>query len=148
MKKVINIIIDSSGSMAEDDKNTVVKYLINGICNASRNYITEDMSFNLFQWGKETKQIDDIEKAKLDFVGKANISGLEKIGQLINKEEAVLFVSDGNFGRLEKQRIINLSNNILSIYVGIDANKKVLKDISTNKEVYSVMDFMQALFDA
>ncbi|WP_300276173.1 VWA domain-containing protein [Peptacetobacter sp.] len=148
MKKIINIIIDSSGSMMEDDKNTIVKYLINGICSAHRNLIIENMSINLFQWGKETKQLDNLENAKIDFGGRNNIYGLEIIGKLINKEDTVLFVSDGSFGVLEKEHIMKLSNNILSIYVGIDANKKILKDISTNKEVYAVMDFIQALFDA
>ena len=32
--KMINIVIDSSGSMQEDDKNAVIKYLLSSINNA------------------------------------------------------------------------------------------------------------------
>ena len=34
MGKMVNIVVDASGSMAEDDKNAVVKYLLIGISHA------------------------------------------------------------------------------------------------------------------
>lgn len=149
MEKVVNIIVDASGSMCEDEKNAVVKYLLNGISSAKRNFsIEQEISFNLFQWGKETKQIADIEKAKIIFEGKSDLKGLDEIGKIIDKQDSVLFISDGNLEISEKKKLKELSDNILTIYVGVDANKAVLQDISTNKVVYSVVDFMQALFDA
>lgn len=148
MAKDINIIVDASGSMIEDGKNTVIKYLINGICSAKRNGIFGDTSFKLFQWGEETKEIYDMEKAKINFSGKSKAEELKKINELINKRDAILFISDGNIESKEKNAIKKLSNNITTIYVGIDSNKKILKDISSNKVVYSVMDFVQAIIDA
>lgn len=145
--KSINIIVDTSGSMAEDEKNAVVKYLLNGISSAIRNN-SLDVSLSLFQWGIETKQIDSIERAKLCFAGRNGIDGLEELSSWINNQESIILISDGNFESDVKKKIKELSNNILPIFVGIDANRTILQDISTNKRVYSVVDFVQALFDA
>lgn len=148
MGRKVNIVVDASGSMIEDDKNVVVEYLLNGIVNTIQSSKFNHVEFKLYQWGKETKQIKDIEKIKLKFAGKAGVEGLEILGHLIDKDEVVLLISDGNIERGERKKIEKLAENIITIYVGIDANKALLRDISTNKVVYSVMDFMQALFDA
>ena len=34
MENLVNIVVDASGSMGEDEKNAVVKYLLNGISSA------------------------------------------------------------------------------------------------------------------
>ena len=40
-----------------------------------------------------------------------------------------------------------MSVNIIPIFVGIDANRTILQDIATEKVVYSVADFMQAVYE-
>ncbi|MDO5519828.1 MAG: VWA domain-containing protein [bacterium] len=148
MEKVINIIVDASGSMAEDDKNAVVKYMLNGICNASRTDYFANIGFDLFQWGKVTKRIENMEKAKIEFSGKSNVNGLEILNDLLGDQESIVLISDGNMEPAEKQKLKSMGKRIIPIYVGIDANRSVLQEVSTNKVVYSVMDFMQALSDA
>lgn len=145
--KNINVIVDASGSMGEDEKNAVVKYLLNGMSSAVQNK-SLDVSLSLFQWGVETKKIDNIEKAKICFAGKNSVNGLEEICSLIDSQESVILISDGNFESDMRNKIKELSNNILPIFVGVDANRTIIQDISTNKIVYSVVDFVQALFDA
>lgn len=145
--KNINIIIDASGSMGEDEKNAVVKYLLNGMSSVQKNK-SLDISLSLYQWGVETKKIDDIEKAKISFVGKNTIEGLDVLYSLLDSQDVVILISDGNFESDVKKKIKELSNNILTISVGVDANRTILQDISTSKIVYSVVDFVQALFDA
>ena len=41
-----------------------------------------------------------------------------------------------------------MSENIIPVFVGIDANRTMLQDIATERVVYSVTDFMQAIYDA
>ena len=147
MMKNINIIVDASGSMGEDEKNAVVKYLLNGMSSVLKNN-SLDISLNLYQWGIETKKIDNIEKAKISFAGKNTLKGLDELLPLLDSQEAVILISDGNFESEVKKKIEELSNNILPIYVGVDANRTILQDISTSKMVYSVVDFVQALLDA
>lgn len=145
--KNINVIIDASGSMGEDEKNAVVKYLLNGMFSVIRNNLL-DVSLSLFQWGIETKQIDNFEKEKLCFAGRTSVKGLEELSSWINDQEPMILISDGNFESDVKKKIKQLSNRILPIFVGVDANRTILQDISTNKSVYSVVDFVQVLFDA
>lgn len=147
MSKTVNIVVDASGSMAEDDKNAVIKYLLNGICNVMGTTDFGDIEFVLYQWGQESKKIENWEKAKIEFAGKSLLSGLEELKQMIDENQTMIFVSDGNFNREDKAQIKKMSKNIIPIFVGIDANRTILQDIATEKVAYSVTDFMQALYE-
>lgn len=145
MKKIVNIVVDASGSMVEDGKNAVVKYLLNGIISASKKNEFKDLEFELFQWGKETKKIDNIEKAKINFAGKSDIKGLVILENLLNVNKPILLISDGNFDSDEKEKIKCFAKKIITIFVGVDANKSILQNISTDTTVFSVEDLFQAL---
>ena len=147
MSKTVNIVVDASGSMAEDDKNAVIKYLLNGICNVMGTTDFGDIEFALYQWGQQIKKIENLEKAKIEFAGKSPLSGLEELKQMIDENQTMIFVSDGNFNSGDKAHIKKLSVNIIPIFVGIDANRTILQDIATEKVVYSVADFMQAIYE-
>lgn len=142
MNKKVNIILDASGSMAEENKNVVVKYLLNGILN---NIEFSNIEFELFQWCKNSKKIENLKNFKIEFIGKSDILGLAILEKYINKENSILFISDGNIDLKEKQKIKSMSNNIVCIFIGVDSNKSTLKDIATNNGVYSVVDFLQTL---
>ena len=145
----INIVIDASGSMAEDGKNAVVKYFLNGVIYSKIHMRSDqEIQYNLYQWGSETVYIPSIETAKISFAGKSDCRGLDELDRLLDKEHPLILVSDGNFERKEINKLKGLSNNILPIFVGCDANKSTLLEISTNKVVYSIVDFMQAICDA
>ena len=45
------------------------------------------------------------------------------------------------------EKIKKLSRSIVSIFVGIDANRVMLQKISSEKIIYSVTDFVQAIYD-
>ena len=60
MSKIVNIVVDASGSMAEDDKNAVIKYLLNGICNVMGTPDFDSIEFALYQWGQESKKIENL----------------------------------------------------------------------------------------
>lgn len=147
MSKIVNIVVDASGSMAEDDKNAVVKYLLNGISNIMDTSDFSDVEFALYQWGQTSKKIESLEKAKIEFVGKSTLSGLEELKQMIDKNQTMIFVSDGNFNSGDKAHIKKMSANIIPIFVGIDANRTMLQDIATERVVYSVTDFVQVIYD-
>lgn len=147
MSTTVNIVVDASGSMAEDDKNAVIKYLLNGICNVMGTTDFDGIEFALYQCGQESKKIENLEKAKIEFAGKLSLSGLEELKQMIDENQTMIFVSDGNFNSGEKAQIKKMSVNIIPIFVGIDANRTILQDIATDKVVYSVTDFMQAIHE-
>lgn len=145
MSRIINIVVDASGSMAEDDKNAVVKYLINSICNVIQTEEFSDVEVVLFQWAKNSIRFENIEKAKLEFKGKASYDDFKPIEDEIEYESPMILISDGGFSINDKVKIEKMSRKIIPIFIGIDANRSILKDIATDKVVYSVVDFMQAL---
>lgn len=147
MGKIINIVVDTSGSMAEDDKNGVVKYLLNGINNIAETADFNNIEFILYQWGSISKKIGNINKAKLEFAGRGTIEGLDELSKNIDDSQSLIFVSDGNFSIKEMEKIKKLSRSIVSIFVGIDANRVMLQKISSGKIIYSVTDFVQAIYD-
>lgn len=148
MGNIINIVVDASGSMTEDDKNVVAKYLINGICNAKETKEFTNVEFVLFQWGINSVKFEYIETAKLEFKGKNSYKNFSTIKDDIDYESPMILISDGEFSEDDKEEIKKLSKQIIPIFVGVDANRAVLKDIATDKVVYSVTDFMQALEEA
>lgn len=148
MNKIVNIVVDASGSMAEDDKNGVVKYLLNGINNIIEPNLFDDVKFILYQWGQEIKKFENFEKAKIEFAGGSNSLGLEEIKKILSKDQTIIFISDGNFDLEYKVQLKDLSTNIITIFIGLDANRAILKDIATENVVYSVTDFVQVIFDA
>ena len=79
MGNIINIVVDASGSMTEDDKNVVAKYLINGICNAKETKEFTNVEFVLFQWGINSVKFEYIETAKLEFKGKNSYKNFSTI---------------------------------------------------------------------
>ena len=139
MSKIVNIVVDASGSMAEDDKNAVIKYLLNGICNVMGTPDFDSIEFALYQWGQESK--------KIEFAGKSSLSGIEELKQMIDENQTMILVSDGNFNSGDEVQIKKISVNIIPIFVGIDANRSILQDIATEKVVYSVTDLMQAIHE-
>ena len=145
MSRIINIVVDASGSMAEDDKNAVVKYLINSICNVIQTEEFSDVEVVLFQWAKNSIRFENIEKAKLEFKGKASYDDFKPTEDEIEYESPMILISDGGFSKNDKVKIEKMSRKIIPIFIGIDANRSILKDIATDKVVYSVVDFMQAL---
>lgn len=145
MGKIVNVVVDASGSMAEDDKNAVVKYLINGICNVKETSEFSDIEFVLFQWGNNSIRFENFEKAKIEFKGKTSYDDFRTIEDEIDYDCPMLLISDGGFSKVDKIKIEKLSKRIIPIFIGIDANRAILKDLATDKVVYSVVDFMQAL---
>ena len=127
MSKTVNILVDASGSMAEDDKNAVIKYLLNGICNIMGTTDFGNIEFVLYQWGQESNKIENWEKAKIEFAGNSLLSGLEELKQMIDENQTMIFVSDGNFNSGDKEQIKKMSVNIIPILIGLFCRILLLK---------------------
>jgi len=145
MSKKVNIVVDSSGSMKEDDKNAIVKYILNGINNILEKEEFKDYEFELFQWGACTKKIENFEKAKIEFLGRTKDKEFDILINLMDKRGTILLISDGNFSRSEKEKLKNLEMKIVPIVVGSDANKSMLQYISTSQIAFSAVDLLQAI---
>ena len=74
--KNIAVIADTSGSMAEDDKNAVVKYVLGSIANLREKGEFSSYCFELYEWGASTRRAEDWDNIKLNFAGRADAEAL------------------------------------------------------------------------
>lgn len=138
----INVIVDASGSITENGKESVVKYLIYAI----NGYVNEDDSFSikLFQWGSSLKEIESISKAKLG-EGVASDKVVEFLRN--HSREKNLIITDGGFTREIKNGIRTISNrkNIYYVGVGCDCNMPSLRSVADSEHIYLAQDAIACL---
>ncbi len=138
----INVLIDVSGSMCENGKEAIVKYLIY----AMNGYIKENMtsSVRLFQWDQNIREIES--PTQIEFSsGKTS----ERIVEFLNKNngELHLVVTDGGFSRIVKNELKKIENrkNIYYIGIGCDCNLPSLRSVADLEHIYSAQDIITCL---
>lgn len=141
MSMKINVVIDTSGSMAEEDKNAVIKYVLNTICGLDLG----NVEFSFFQLGTQTKKLENITKEKLMFGGAFRGSAIDELKAILENEAPIILLSDGNIETDIKSKLFSIENDIIPVWIGMDANIACLEAIAKDKRVYSVPDVMQAV---
>lgn len=123
------ILIDTSGSMTEDGKKSVIMYILNTI----KNTLNEEM--RIYIWNEEIKQYS----GKLEF-GKTNSS--MKLSAFLNEniDENILIISDGCFSSEIKSVLKKYSEKLICILVGIDSNLKTLQKTFGLYNVFEASD--------
>ena len=146
MKKII-VIVDTSGSMAEDDKNAVVRYLLSDIGNLREKEEFSDCFFALYGWGEALQKVEDWGNIRFAFSGRSGTGGLEEIGKEEKEYGSLLLISDGNFTEDVKNAFLKLGRDRRTavISVGMDARRSVLREISTKGEVFAVTELVTAV---
>jgi hypothetical protein len=138
----INILIDVSGSMTENGKDSVVKYLIYAL----KGYEKEEkrISCRLFQWGNDIEELPDLTKLSFQ-AGSAS----EKIVGFIKEHlgEKNLIISDGGFSREIKRGIKGIPErkDIYYIGVGCDCNLPVIRNLAASDRIFLSQDVIACL---
>lgn len=138
----INIIVDISGSMTENGKDSVVKYLLNAI----EGYAVREkrIAYRLFRWGDEIESISDV--SGLSFrKGPAS----DRIAEFIKEHsgERCLILSDGGFSRKTEQgmkRILE-RKDIYYIGVGCDCDLSMIRRLADSDKIFSSQDVIACL---
>lgn len=143
--KNIAVIADTSGSMAEDDKNAVVRYVLGSIANLREKREFSSYCFELYEWGASTRKAEDWDNIKLSFAGRTDVEALGAV--LEEGDSSLLIVSDGNFPKktLKALKDLCLKYRTAAVSVGMDASRSALRDITTNGEVFSVTEIAAAI---
>lgn len=123
------IIIDSSGSMMEDGKKSVIMYVLNAI----KNTLTEDIK--IFSWDKEIKPFS----GKLEF-GITNDSDSLSTFFDRHNDNPVLLITDGCFSSSVKAVIKKHSKSIVCVLVGIDSSINSLQKTIGANNVFESSD--------
>lgn len=105
------ILIDTSGSMMEDGKKSVIMYVINTI----KNTLTVEPT--VYTWDKEIKPFS----GKIEF-GTSN--GLSSILSFLEEhnDEPIILITDGCFSSNIKSIVKKHSKKLVCILVGIDSS--------------------------
>ena len=120
----IKILVDSSGSMGEIGISSVVKYIIYILNN---NFVINNISYRLISINYELKEIKRLKELK--FIGKLNENILKQY-LIENKDDKIIFLSDGDFYIDKIEGIINNKN----LYcINFSENVKVSLENLTNK---------------
>lgn len=105
------ILIDTSGSMMEDGKKSVIMYLINTIKN------TLAGGTSIYTWDKEIKSFS----GKIEFGISNDRSSISSFFENHNNEPIIL-ITDGCFTSNIKSIIKKHSQKLVCILVGIDSS--------------------------
>lgn len=105
------ILIDTSGSMMEDGKKSVIMYVINTI----KNTLTEEPT--VYTWDKEIKPFT----GKIEF-GTSN--GSSAISSFFDEhnDEPIFLITDGCFSSEIKTIIKKHTKKLVCLLIGIDSN--------------------------
>lgn len=140
MSKQLNVLIDTSGSMAEDCKNAVVKYLLNAIDSYDKSEVK-----NYYLLGQKCTQVKDISNLKITYGGQIAIGAIKEYFQEMSEEHNTLLVSDGSFGLDIEKLISKHKNRVVCVAVGEDAILSNLQRCSKNKKAYLAEDIVSAI---
>lgn len=140
MSKYLNILIDTSGSMTEDCKNAVVKYLLNAIASCDGIVIT-----NCYLVGDQCIKAEDIVNLKITYGGQMKATAINGYFREISDQENTLLISDGCFDVDTEKSISKQRDNVVCIAVGEDAMLNNLQRCSKNKKVYLAEDVNAAI---
>lgn len=138
MSKYLNVLIDTSGSMAEDCKNAVIKYLLNAITSYDGIEVK-----NYYLVGNQCIKIEDIAGLKITYGGKMTTNAINGCFREISDEENTLLISDGCF-EVDTEKAIS-KHNVVCVAVGEDAMLNNLQRCSKNKKVYLAEDVNAAI---
>ena len=140
MSKYLNVLIDTSGSMAEDCKNAVVKYLLNAITSCDGIEVK-----NCYWVGNQCIKADDIAGLKITYDGQMSTNAINGYFREISYGENTLLISDGCFDVDTEKAISKHKDNVVCVAVGEDAMLNNLQRCSKNKKVYLAEDINAAI---
>lgn len=134
-------MIDASGSMGEEGKKSVVRYLIYAIEGLMKD-LYPAIDYKIFIWNDEV-----IEYAgKIDFRGSANHRALSTF--LCNhKDDSILIIGDGSYSEEVKKIIKDANDRMLFLMAGSDCNKARIHKMVGGESVYETVDIAACMND-
>ncbi|QFJ55277.1 VWA domain-containing protein [Pseudobutyrivibrio xylanivorans] len=139
MAKDINVLIDTSGSMAEDCKNAAVKYLLNTIAS----YTAVNVK-NYYLVGGKCEKADAIDGLKIAYAGQISVNAVNEYFREV-VEGKTLLISDGCFDVDTERAISKHRDKVVCVAIGEDAMQSNLQHCSKNNRAYLAEDIIAAM---
>ncbi len=138
----VNIVMDASGSMSENGKVSIMKYIIN----SAEGYSKEEgtITLSLYQWGDKIEPLNDLAEFRIQDV---NSEG--DIVEFVNKHmgEKILILSDGGFSIKTKKAVKGMrgKENVFCIGAGCDCNFPAIRSLIDDKNIFKPQDIIACL---
>lgn len=140
MSKELNVLIDTSGSMGEDCKNAVVKYLLGTIIScAGTGYL------NCYLAGNQCTKVENLSGVKITYGGQMTPNAINSYFNEALGDDKTLLISDGCFDVDVEKAISKFRDKVICVAVGEDAMISNLQRCSRNKKVYLAEDVNAAI---
>ena len=138
----LNIIVDVSGSMTENGKDSVVKYLLYAIDGFSKDSDLE--AYKTYQWGKQLEEVTETHKISFDS-GKASNELVDFLKN--HMEDKNIIISDGGFSRDIKRGIKGLPDkkNVYYLGIGSDCDIAAIRTVAMPDRIYSAQEVIPCL---
>lgn len=138
------ILVDVSGSMMEEGKGSVVRYLLHAIKALYTDEYTQT-DYKIFMWNDEIVEYDL--DTKIAFKGKNNENILsEFLNQCCYK--ALLFMGDGNYSDKVMKVISECkTERKLALMIGADCNRVKLQRVFGTSNIYDAADVVACISD-
>ena len=140
MAKCIGIVVDTSGSMVEDCKGAVVKYVLNTIASVMEE---DEASYKMYLVGNEAITVENMANVKISYGGELTISAVRNA--FADACDGYLLVSDGCFNSEIESLLTKYKNHIISVAIGSDVMLNNLQRCSRDKKVYQASDIIAAI---
>lgn len=132
MEKII--LVDTSGSMAEEGKKSVVRYMLYAIEGLLHDEWS-GYSYRIYLCNSDVKEYD----TKVVFTGKVSAKKLEDFLKG-RRDSTVLLLSDGSYSEEVKTVFKKSGVKLLALMVGGDCNKAVLQKMADVENLYESTD--------
>lgn len=133
------ILMDVSGSMAEDGKESVLRYLVYAI----RGIVDDlypDIPYRFFCWSDCVTPYED----KISVGGKTDASA---VSEFLDEHagDCVLLIGDGNYSEDIRRALKKANCKMLVLMIGSDCNRDRLKRLADFDDLYETTDVSTCL---
>lgn len=138
----VNIVMDASGSMSENGKVSIMKYVINSAEGHSREDGT--ITISIYQWGDKIEPLNNLAEFRIQ-----DASSEGDIVEFVNEHrgEKILILSDGGFSIKTKRAVRGMQGkeNVFCIGVGCDCNFPAIRSLMDDKNIFKPQDIIACL---
>ena len=138
------VLVDVSGSMMEEGKGSVVRYLLHAIEALYTNEYTQT-DYKIFMWNDEIVEYNP--DTKIVFNGKNNEMTLS---EFLKKcyDKSLLFMGDGNYSDKVMKVISECkTERKLALMIGADCNRGKLQRVFGTSKIYDAADVAACISD-
>lgn len=135
------IVIDASGSMAEEGKKSVIRYLLHAVEGLARDEYPE-AEYKIYAWNETISEFE----TKIDFSGHTSADAFSDFLNA-HPEDSILLVGDGNYSEEIKAIIERAGNAMLVLMVGSDCNRARLRKLVGTGHLYETTDVVACFHD-